>query len=180
MNTLNWSIRQYNQWCLEKIHGYEPKYAVFSKLLTQLWSIPYRYNEYRRGSDIDRYKDGLDLRQTYAEITGDDRILYWDNDCSVMEMLIALAIKIDWGIMGIPTEDKTYYWFWLMIHNLHLSIMTDDNYDEFYISEVIDDWLERRIEYNGKRGIFPLNDPEFNQKYETTWDQLNSYLKERG
>ena len=143
-------------------------------------TITYQYHNYERGSDNDRYRDGIGLRKLYAENTGDLKILQWDSDCSVFEMLIALAIKIDWGIMGIPTEDKTYFWFWRMIHNLGLSKMRDDNFDEFYILDVIDNWLERNIKYNGEGGIFPLRNPETDQRYESTWDQLNYYLKEMG
>ena len=180
MNTLDWSIRQYNQWLLEKIHGYDVQYSDFSKLLDLLSSIDYVYYAYHNGSDKDRYRDGLDLRNLYSEATNDFYILSWTQDCSVLEMLIALAIKIDFGLMGIPNKDNSYYWFWLMIKNLGLDKMTDKNFDEFYIRDIINSWLNRDIDFNGSGGIFPLKYSESDQRNESTWNQLNNYINERG
>ena len=180
METSNWSVRQYNQWLLEKIHGYDVRYADYSRLLDKLFYIPYRYKSYETGTDKDRYRDGMALRQNYSETTGDFYISGWNKECSVLEMLIALAIKIDWGLMGIPNEDKAYWWFWLMLRNLGLQRMDNDRFDEFYISQTIEGWLDRDISYNGKGGIFPLRFADTDQRYESTWKQMNNYIQEMG
>lgn len=180
MNTLNWSVRQYNQWLLEKIHGYDTQYSDFSKLLDLLSSIDYVYYAYHNGSDKDRYRDGLNLRNIYSESTDDFYILSWAQDCSVLEMLIALAIKIDFGIMGIPNKDNAYYWFWLMLENLGLIKFSDKKFDEHDARKIISDWLYRDIDFNGSGGIFPLKISETDQRNESTWSQLNYYINERG
>lgn len=178
MDAIHWAVHQYKQWLLERIHGYDPKYSSYSKLLEFLYSTNYRYYSYEYGTDRDRYRDGLALRDSYANETGDFYILQYKDDCSVLEMLIALAIRIDRGLLGIPNEDRSYWWFWQFIDNLDLLRMTDDRYDEFYISEIVNDWLDRTIDYNGNGGIFPLLNARVDQRSETTWRQLNDYINE--
>lgn len=180
MRNLNWSVHQYNQWLLEKIRGYDVKYSNYYRLLQLLFSIPYRYKSYKNGTDRDRYRDGMALRNEYAESSNDFYILEWEEECTVLEMLIALAVKIDWVLMGVPDKDNGYWWFWLMIKNLDLHKMTDDRFDEFYILQTIDGWLDRDIGYNGEGGLFPLHETDTDQRYESTWQQMNNYLLEMG
>jgi hypothetical protein len=172
--SIDHSVRQYSQFLIDKIHGYEPAYMDYSRLILYLFDSPYKFY----GSDEDRYRDGIGLRYIYAQASGDYVILDWDVGCTVLEMLVALAQRLDSDIMGQPDIDETYYWFWLFIDNLHLRKFTDDRFDEYQVRYIIEDWLNNRITFNGDGGLFPLKCPVRNQSSLPVWQQMSDYLKE--
>ena len=171
---IDYSIRQYSQWLINKIHGYEPAYMDYSRLILYLFDSPYKFY----GSDEDRYRDGIGLRYNYAQATGDYTILDWDTGCTVLEMLVALAKRLDSDIMGRPDVDNTFYWFWIFIDNLRLRKYTDDRFDEFKVSCIIEDWMENNITFSGDGGLFPLRNSVRDQSLLPVWQQLSDYLKE--
>lgn len=171
---LDYSVRQYSQFLINKIHGYEPAYMDYSRLILYLFDEPYMFY----GSDEDRYRDGIGLRYRYAQASGDYVIMDWDVGCTVLEMLVALAQRLDSDIMGQPDKDETYYWFWVFIENLRLRKYTDDRFDETKVRDIIEDWLNNRITFNGDGGLFPLKNPIRNQAMLPVWQQLSDYLKE--
>ena len=69
--------------------------------------------------DSNRYDDGIDLRYRFGNEQGyrDSMIAsYLDNrPCSVLEMIIALAIRLEEHIMDDPDiGNRTGQWFWDM------------------------------------------------------------------
>ena len=93
------------------------------------------YNEYINplrhqttiDNDINRADDGKHLRYEFASERSYSNYYPIDNrPCSVLEMLIALAIRINDEIMWNPDYgDKTAAWFWEMIDNLGLGNLDD-------------------------------------------------------
>ena len=125
--------------------------------------------------DINRAKDGVDLRLRYQLETG----IYTDDDspCSMLEMMIALAIRCEETIMDDPAYgDRTPQWFWTMIRNLGLHTMTDDRFDEDYVSMVIDRFLNREYAPNGEGGLFKINNCDYDLRDVEIWYQLCWYL----
>lgn len=126
-------------------------------------------------NDINRAKDGVDLRLRYHLVTGN----YTNNDkpCSVLEMMIALAIRCEETIMDNPAYgDRTAQWFWSMIKNLGLFSMTDDRFDVIRISSIIDRFLDREYEPNGEGGLFRIPNCEYDLRKVEIWYQLCWYL----
>ena len=65
----------------------------YRKLLTLLHSIEFRYSIDR---DENRAIDGIDLRYYYSFTNGyDDLSEFLEGPCSVLEMMVALAIKCE-------------------------------------------------------------------------------------
>lgn len=129
-------------------------------------------------NDINRAKDGADLRYRFAMLKDDDTIMdILDGPCSVLEMMVALAIRCEESIMDdTQFGDRTGQWFWGMMSNLGIGRMDDDIYDEDYLNTVISRFLERRYEPNGKGGLFYIKDCEDDLRDVEIWIQLCWYL----
>ena len=100
--------------------------------------------------------------------------------CSVLEMLIALAIGCENYIMYDPDEgDRTDIWFWGMIENLGLDALDDwaFNYEEF--NAIIRRFLDRKYDKDGYGGPFFIENFERDMRKLELWYQLNYYLKSR-
>lgn len=130
-------------------------------------------------NDDNRVEDGRDLRHEFIEVTGIEVDYHWmELGCSVLEMMVALSRRLSFLADGEPRE-----WFWEMIQNLQLIGYNDQNY-KGYAKGMVDDILEpfiwRNYNPDGTGGLFPLTEPEEDQRSVEIWFQLQSYLLERG
>lgn len=169
----------YFDWLYELMHDDGPtEITSFRKLLSHLhrveftYSIPKDYNRARDGIDL-RYRYGLENHVKDAE----DRII---GPCSVLEMMVALALRCEETIMDNPKYgNRTRQWFWQMIRTLGLNGMTDVSYDEELVDEAIRIFLNREFEPDGRGGLFKVRDDQCDMRKLEIWLQLNCYLKER-
>lgn len=104
----------------------------YRKLLFLLHDTDFTYTI---ALDGNRYDDGIDLRYRFGNEQGylDSMIAsYLDNrPCSVLEMIIALAIRLEEHIMDDPDiGNRTGQWFWDMIVSLGLGSMDDSKFDK--------------------------------------------------
>ena len=152
--------------------------AAYSKLLGYLHRTEFRYT---LPMDGNRYDDGINLRYRFgyecahpqAEIAG-----YLDNrPCSVLEMMIALSIRCEEGIMhDADIGDRTGQWFWSMITSLGLDRMTDSRFDEHIVQDILDRFMEHRYERNGAGGLFTIEHSDRDLRSAEIWQQMNWYL----
>ena len=97
--------------------------------------------------------------------------------CSVLEMMIALAIRCEETIMDNPLYgDRTAQWFWRMMSNLGLGLMTDDIYDRDLVKQKIDRFLNREYDPDGKGGLFYIRGCAEDLRNVEIWAQLCWYL----
>lgn len=156
----------YNSVCEKRF----PKEVSYRKLLMYLHSIDFRYSITR---DKNRAEDGVSLRYRFTY----DADLYLDDPCSVLEMMIALAIRCEENIMDDPRfGNRTSQWFWGMIASLGLSNMTDDHFDKRFVSNVMERFLDREYEPNGKGGLFTIKNCDRDLRDIEIWIQLCWYL----
>lgn len=129
-------------------------------------------------NDINRAKDGVDLRLRFAAETGNEEaILILDGPCSVLEMMIALAIRCEETIMDDPRYgDRTTQWFWNMMVNIGISLQTDDVFDRELVEDKIDTLLARNYEPDGKGGLFYIRNCPDDLRHVEIWSQLCWYL----
>ena len=100
-----------------------------------------------------------------------------DDPCSVLEMMIALAIRIEETMMDDPRYgDRTNQWFWLMMSNLGLKYMTDDVFDKVKANDIIYTFLERQYSPDGKGGLFYIRNCEEDLTQIEIGTQVNWYL----
>lgn len=161
-------------WNFTKCRGHSQN----RKIITLLHNIEFRYSI---PMDANREEDGVDLRyrfmtevgipKNYQEVYG-----YLDGPCSVLEMMIALAIRCEESIMDDPDiGDRTSEWFWLMMKNLGLDYMSDRKFDRDIAEEKISIFLDRKYKRNGEGGLFVVNGRRDLRKVEI-WYQMCWYL----
>lgn len=168
-------INDYFDWMYEIVCGDRYSDSVsFRKLLGYLhntefvWSIP---------MDENRACDGMDLRYRFARRRSGVEEMYLKGPCSVLEMMVALSIRCEVEIMDNPLMgDRTQQWFWGMIANLGLGSMTDNRFDEEYVQRVLDQFLNREYEPNGRGGLFTVRNCDRDLRTVEIWYQLNWYL----
>lgn len=136
--------------------------------------------------DENRAEDGLDLRDEYIQDSWLPEYCRIEGDCSVLEMLIGLARRIDFETSdpyGNDQTDRTAYWFWEMVDNLGLMVFDDESYVEYrgfhHIDKIIDKFISRKYRRNGQGGLFPLLDTRKDQRQIEIWYQMSAYLAER-
>lgn len=170
---------KYYQWLVNTVcDKYHSKY--YKKLLQDLnerefiWSI---------NRDEDRAIDGISLRRRYVdEIIKCDKksIPSMQEPCSVLEMMAAMALRIEEDYMHDSRSDinNTTEWFWNMIINLGLDKNDDLNYDPDLTDTCLDCLLDRRYRRDGKGGLFMV--AGLNKDYDMVnvdlWTQMNWYV----
>jgi hypothetical protein len=146
--------REYYEWIKKLVHSD----GRYNKLLEYLYSTDFYYTI---PMDYNRAEDGLDLRYRFCYINGYDYKLIDEvlkvKQCSILEMMVALAVRCEEDIMATPNDDRTSLWFWTMIDSLGLSGMDDFSFDDMYVDGIIDDFLARRYLPNGHGGLFTLH-----------------------
>lgn len=148
----------------------------YRKLTYQLHNSPFVY--FLR-EDGDRKGDGLYLRKRFETETG-FQLSEENHPCGVLEVLIALAIRIDDEYIGSPSELHPEVPFMEMLDNLALLPFKDYCYNyncDLVICRVLS-WMHRDFEYNGVGSIFPLRHPGKDQREIPIWSQMMAYISE--
>ena len=169
----------YFEWLYEGMCGDRYSSNIsYRKLLEHLHHIAFRYTI---SNDRNRANDGKNLRYSFAIAEGCEEepemiTDYLNGPCSVFEMMVALAQRCE-SVMDDPKiGDRTGQWFWGMVANLGLNGMTDDHYDEEYVNDIIDRFLDRDYKPNGKGGLFTIRDCKYDLREVEIWYQLCWYL----
>lgn len=154
----------------------------YRKLLRFLHSIEFTYTIPR---DKNRAMDGIDFRYRFGYENGYSTEAiseYLDTDsrpCSILEMMIALASRIENQFMDdLDFGNRTGQWFWNMIVNLGLGNMCDSRFDERYSLKVIERFLNREYAPNGEGSLFTLREPLDDMRETEIWYQAMWYLNE--
>lgn len=168
----------YLEWLYDKVcdrprrpRPHQTYWKLFRILYSRefVWFIP---------NDDNRVGDGVELRGLFLRETQIDVDSIWmDLGCSMLEMLVALADRLEfcWD------EKSQREWFWELIRNLDIDY-TDAravDFPEPEIQEVIDRVIWRTYNADGSGGLFPLNNPRKDQTKIELWYQMNSYVIER-
>lgn len=144
---------------------------------TFVWFVP---------KDDNRVEDGRDLRRTFQEEEGvslsKNEVDLWHRvPCSFLEMLIALSRRLAFEAGGEPR-----WWFWHMMMNIGLEPLNDSMghglservMREVEVSDILERVISRTYSYNGDGGLFPLEEPDEDQRHVELWYQFQNYLIE--
>jgi hypothetical protein len=91
-------------------------------------------------------------------------------------MMVALASECEETMDDPNVGDRTGQWFWGMIVNLGLGSMADYNFDYDYVDGVIQRFLNREYEPNGRGGLFTIRNCTEDLRTVEIWSQLCWYL----
>lgn len=171
------SVRNdYFEWLYDYVCKGRANHNVsYKRLFEYLYEVEFIY---LIPNDINRASDGINLRYRFATIIDDESILdVLDGPCSVLEMLVALAIRCEETIMdNTQYGDRTGQWFWSMLFNLGIDGMTDDIFDIEYVEERIYTFLDREYEPDGRGGLFYIRNCDEDLRNVEIWTQLCWYL----
>lgn len=167
----------YFDWMYDKVADRNDSTTTYNQLLMYLhtidfvWTIP---------MDENRAYDGIDLRDRFATdcgIEAHEIDTYMPYPCSMLEMMIALAIRCEEHIMGDDMiGDRTSYWFWGMIISLGLDGMSDGHFDKNYVDHVRDIFFSRNYKPNGDGGLFRIPNCKYDMRETEIWYQMMYYL----
>lgn len=173
--------KRYFEWIMSLVDSEEYFRAKsYRKLLYRLYNIEFTYSI---PMDANRASDGIDLRYTFGIDQGyDDPLIatYLDTvPCSVLEMMVALAVRCETHIMSDPEiGDRTGLWFRNMLRSLGLDDQTNTRFDENIVDAVISRFLNRQYSRDGHGGLYILKDSIRDLRYIEIWHQMNWYLDE--
>ena len=184
--TFDEQIKQdYFYWLYEYVcKGRSHDKISYTLLLESLHQIEFTYVIQ---NDVNRAKDGVDLRYRFAMTNGYDDpeskydiytvLDILDGPCSVLEMMVALAVRCEETIMdNSDYGNRTGQWFWGMMSNLGIGLMHNDIFDNDIVMDCMDIFLNREYESNGKGGLFYIRDCVDDLRYIDIWTQLCWYL----
>jgi|WetSurMetagenome_2_1015567.scaffolds.fasta_scaffold255473_2 hypothetical protein len=132
-------------------------------------------------NDDNRAEDGKKLREDYFYGVLEVDYPVWNDPCTILEMMIALAKRIEY-IMADDLEDQTAMWFWEMVENLGLEAFENDDpnidYKKHMNDQILNSFQERKYQRNGRGGLFPLKRTKLDQREVELWYQMQAYIQE--
>lgn len=171
---------EYFDWLCNLI-GPNGQFWSYRRLLRYLFETDFDYFVGRDGNRADR---GVDLRYKFGEDTGHSQsevaCLVDIRECSVLELMVALAIDCEERIMqDHDVGNRTGQWFWEMVINLGLENETDTHFSDKHVRTVIEKFINREYEPSGKGGLFYIPNSDIDMRMIEIWHQLYLYLNER-
>ena len=184
MTTIDTISKEYFNWMYNLVcdnrYFRRKREGSFKLLFKHLYNTQFNYIIER---DSNREADGIDLRYRFGHIAGYSQheiTSYLDiRPCSILEMMIALAIRCEDHIMDDPEYgNRTGQWFWNMIVSLGLGHMNDANYDRDYVDDCLNRFIFRKYKRNGEGGLFTVQHPKRDMRNVEIWYQMCMYLEE--
>lgn len=166
-------LEDYFQWLIGLL-GDDDLRLNYQKLLRKLFNTEFRWTI---SFDSNRAGDGLYLREIFAK---DHKInFYYEAPCSVLEMMIALAMRCEDLIYDPDILDSVYTTFMDMLYNLELDSMDDNNYYEDVVDGILTRFLDREYDFNGNGGLFCVLFSGEDFRLKDLWWQANVFLDEK-
>jgi hypothetical protein len=169
--------KSYIDWLLQKIDN--PRNQDYEDLFAILWEQEF-YSLV--DNDSNRAEDGLSLRKMWERKTRQRLIL---GPPRVLEVLIYLAMRARDVLYDGDFTISVDALFWEFLTNLGLDFYNNKKFEGYThddnrldVIDILDKWLKREFQRNGKGGVFPLKNPKKDQRDEELWYQMNYYLME--
>lgn len=175
----------YIQWLYSKVGSKDRNYNHFWRIIRRL----YRKEFYVVvPNDSNRYEDGIFLRSKFADEYDYEpeyiSSVFQDKPCTVLEMLVAFAVRIDSDIMWDPDlGDRSAFWFWSMIQNLGVDLkrFSDEYFDKeclIALDSMVNRAISRHYSKTGEGGFFPIFHTRKNFQRMELWYQMHYWLGE--
>ncbi len=177
------------------MEGIELEYFNWLKNLINPDGLPYNclledlYNTdfvVVKDDDNNRVTDGTDLRYIFCEQQGmtpqdaffllDD--IFRDKKCSVLEMMVAIANRMDESIMWNGTQ-RTHVWFFEMLNTMELLPYDDNNYESDMVQIIVQDMMQYNIQPDGRGGLFESPFEDVDMREHSIWYQMQIYIQNK-
>lgn len=169
----------YLEWLLMKIEFEKTDWGNYICVLNRMLQTEFKWSIMM---DENRAYDGLYLRDTFCNHYGfsEEQLGYSIGmNCSVLEMMIALAYRWEDDIMYNPDFGSRYgNWFDIMFENLGLKFYTNENYDEDEVDDILENFMNRSYVKSGQGNLFVVRNPKIDIREIEIWGQLNYFIDE--
>lgn len=166
-------MEEYFQWLCEKVcQDGTPEEISYSKLCKLLFETEFVVSV---ENDSNRASDGMDLRKLYF---GEYHtpIEVQTKPCSMLEMMIGLASRME-TIMDNPIlGDRTRQWFWVMVASMGLNGMYNSQFDPKEAAVILKKFNQRKYQANGCGGLFTIKNTDKDLRKEEIWTQAMWFL----
>ena len=180
MTESNLIREDYFDWMVSKVNNTNDPFVnkvTYNKLLKHLDSVDFTYCI---PEDENREANGIELRDIFCyecDKNKETTIPELSRPCSVLEMMIALAINLEEGFAAdAEFGDRTGYWFWCMINSMQLGYQDDEDFDPRYADIKINRMLERKYSKDGKGGLFHIEGIGEDMRDISIWMQAMWFL----
>lgn len=175
-NGIDILLREYTLWRYSKIEAYQllitPRsYVNILTLLANTIYVP------TLPLDANRADDGVHLIQTfYYETTGSIHGPWYPEQCSMLDMMLALAIRGEDTMGDMDQGDRVGVWFWRMVDSLGLLIPDNKYTTDNYPKMVLERFMKSEYSPDGRGGLFTLPGCPVDLRIVEIWDQMSWYL----
>lgn len=173
-------LEVYLDW-LKSLVGAEWYGESYHFLLEQLfhteyfWTVP---------NDENRAEDGKALREEFTDYFPH----FLDNEAlvgppTVLEVLIALARRVDFEVTPIEMGEDVTRIFWKLVGNLHLLGFDDRLFGYYEVArtdEILSKWMQNKVSRGRWYSPFWNENPDFNPRKTEIWAQMHHYLAQKG
>lgn len=164
---------EYFEWLYTSVAGKD-----YKLVLRKLFKTPFRAIH---KMDKNRIADGLKMREEFVEdtnwsITDMQHAFKSFKNCSVLELMIALAIRIEGDMSDPDYGDRTLIWFWEMMKSLGLYSMDDANYNQLEVDLIVERFLKKEYEPSGVGSLFTIKNNDVDVRTLDIWYQMSLYI----
>lgn len=177
---MNQLTKAYFDWLYERVFGIRD--VVTRNNYTIICDAMHRF-PFKSLVDYDenRIKDGTALREQFLRdykrrVNVSDKVDLIMPDASIFEVLVALANRADFMM-----DHGEEFWFDIFITNLQLKEFNDMRYlarDATKIGRRLKRFNDRHYQPDGTGGIFPLKEPQQDQRTVELWYQMAAWMTE--
>lgn len=163
---------RYMCWLLKRVGFLDENYDLLMEVLHNTTFI------FTIERDKNRAEDGIRLREIYLDThnLGPDFEFY--KDVSVLEVLVALACRMENEYVGDPGDPHPERIFWQFLVNLGFEGFTNRKIRVNNVQNVLNNWMMRLLDFHGNGGIFPVKRPMQDQRKIEIWSQMQEYIDE--
>jgi len=180
----------YLRWLEEFVVASNYKGKSYIKLCNLLMKLPFIWSPEIPLDENRKYDVQSLLRDLYIQSQSDwyrleeDEILDFPNvPVSFLELIISLAMRIDMDFMReVNDVDNSRVYFWVIIKNLGFLKYDDESWTEDSIIEIVNRVnivQDRKYDFNGNGGLFPLKEAKNDQRNVQIWNQLCNFVNEK-
>ena len=167
---------RYMCWLLKRVGFLDENYDL---LMEALHNTTFIFTIER---DQNRAEDGIYLREIYLDLFANGYDLPEDfefhKDVSVLEMLVALACRMENEYVGDPGDPHPERIFWQFLVNLGFEGYTNRKIRVNLVAKNLENWMMRQFDFHGNGGIFPVKRPMQDQRKVEIWSQMQEYIDE--
>ena len=176
----------YFAWLIKKVAN-DRVFPRYKKLFKTLFYTRFRYED-MKPFDNERAKDGKSMRYLFERkmddylhgVTGREFIELEDSPVNMLEMMVALSVRIEDSIMGSESEgDRTAQWFWEMITNLGVGYMSDAQFNQNEFDRCVQNFFAYTYDPNGKGCMFRSDRFSMREMADKDiWYQMQAHLND--